>query len=40
VLLQFIAHLYATDGRMVDYSISYFLAGYFRFHVVRKVGGI
>jgi len=22
----------------VDYSFSYFLPGYFRFHVVRKVG--
>ena len=40
VLLQFIAHLYAADGRMVDYSISYFLPGYFRFHVVRKVGSL
>jgi GntR family transcriptional regulator len=40
VLLQFAAHLYATDGRIVDFSISYFLPGYFRFHVVRRVGGI
>lgn len=40
VLLQFIAHLYTAEGRMVDYSISYFLPGYFHFHVVRKVGGI
>ncbi len=37
VLLQFVAYLYASDGRVVDYSFSYFLPGYFRFHVVRKV---
>jgi GntR family transcriptional regulator len=40
VLLHFAAQLYADDGRVVDYSISYFLPGYFRFHVVRKVGGM
>jgi GntR family transcriptional regulator len=38
VLLRFVAYLYATDGRIVDYSHSYFLPGYFRFHVVRRVG--
>jgi GntR family transcriptional regulator len=38
VLLHFVAKLYANDGRVVDYSLSYFLPGYFRFHVVRKVG--
>ncbi len=38
VLLRFIAYLYSTDGRVVDYSHSYFLPGYFRFHVVRQVG--
>jgi GntR family transcriptional regulator len=38
VLLHFVAYLYSTDGRVVDYSFSYFLPGYFRFHVVRKVG--
>jgi GntR family transcriptional regulator len=38
VLLHFVAYLYAEDGRVVDYSSSYFLPGYFRFHVVRKVG--
>lgn len=40
VLLHFEAHLYTEDGRVVDHSFSYFLPGYFRFHVVRKVGGI
>ncbi len=38
VLLRFIAYLYDTAGRVVDYSFSYFLPGYFRFHVVRKIG--
>ena len=38
VLLQFAAQLYNSDGRVVDYSISHFLPGYFRFHVVRRVG--
>ena len=38
VLLRFIAYLYAADGRIVDYSFSYFLPGYFRFHVLRRVG--
>jgi GntR family transcriptional regulator len=38
VLLRFEAYLYSTTGRLVDYSFSYFLPGYFRFHVVRRVG--
>jgi GntR family transcriptional regulator len=38
VLLLFVAYLYSNDGRVADYSFSYFLPGYFRFHVVRKVG--
>jgi len=37
-LLKLEAHLYAQDGRVVDYSLSYFVPGYFRFHVVRRVG--
>jgi GntR family transcriptional regulator len=37
VLLRFISYLYATNGRVVDYSFSYFLPGYFNFHVVRRV---
>lgn len=39
VLLKLTARLYATDGRVVDYSHAYFLPGYFRFHVVRRIGG-
>jgi GntR family transcriptional regulator len=38
VLLLFVAKLYSQDGRVVDYSFSDFLPGYFHFHVVRKVG--
>jgi GntR family transcriptional regulator len=38
VLLRFIAYLYTSAGRAVDYSFSDFLPGYFRFHVVRRVG--
>jgi GntR family transcriptional regulator len=38
VLLHFEAQLYCEDGRVVDHSNSYFLPGYFRFHVVRRVG--
>jgi GntR family transcriptional regulator len=38
VLLRFEAYLYAAGGRVVDYSFSYFLPGYFHFHVVRRVG--
>lgn len=37
VLLCFIANLYTSAGRVIDHSYSYFLPGYFRFHVVRKV---
>ncbi len=37
-LLHFEAVLYTTDGRAVDHSRSYFVPGYFKFHVVRKIG--
>lgn len=36
-LLLFVARLYDASNRVVDYSHSYFLPGYFRFHVIRKV---
>ncbi|MBI4789668.1 MAG: GntR family transcriptional regulator [Chloroflexi bacterium] len=32
------AQLYTRDGRVIDYSISYFVPGYFHFHVIRRVG--
>lgn len=38
VLLLFTAWLFTTTGEVVDYSFSYFLPGYFRFHVIRRVG--
>lgn len=37
VLLFFSARLYSVKGQIVDFSNSYFLPGYFRFHVVRRV---
>lgn len=37
-LLMFEADLVARDGQVIDHSYSYFLPGYFRFHVVRKIG--
>jgi GntR family transcriptional regulator len=40
VLLKFVASLYSDEGVMVDYSHSYFLPGYFRFHVVRRVDNV
>lgn len=40
VLLEFVARLYTVNERVVDYSLSYFLPGYFRFEVVRRVGEI
>ena len=39
VLLQFISQLYASAGKVIDYSSSYFIPGYFHFHVNRRVGG-
>lgn len=39
VLLNFCAQLFDANGRVVDYSLSYFIPGYFHFHVVRRVGG-
>jgi len=38
VLLRFVAFLFTEQGQVMDYSFSYFLPGYFHFHVTRKVG--
>jgi len=38
VLLQFVSQLYPADGRIVDHTVSYFIPGYFNFHVVRRIG--
>jgi len=40
VLLNFSARLFTVEGRVVDYSLSYFLPGTFRFKVVRRVGNL
>ena len=37
VLLQFISQLYNGGGKIVDHTVSYFIPGYFNFHVVRKI---
>lgn len=37
-LLKLEAQLFARDGKVVDYSSSYFVPGYFHFHVVRRIG--
>jgi GntR family transcriptional regulator len=39
-LLYFEARLFTAEGRAVDFSKSYYLPGYFRFHVVRRVGRV
>jgi GntR family transcriptional regulator len=39
VLLEFISKLYQADGSVLDYSASYFIPGFFHFHVVRRVRG-
>jgi len=39
VLLHFESQLYDSKGAVVDYSMSYFIPGYFHFHVNRRVGG-
>jgi GntR family transcriptional regulator len=36
-LLKLDAQLYTRDGRVIDYSESYFVPGYFHFHVNRRV---
>jgi GntR family transcriptional regulator len=37
VLLKFEDFLYGKDGRAIDHSLSFFLPGTFRFHVLRRV---
>jgi len=38
VLLHIYSQLFDKSGKAVDYSLSYFIPGYFHFHVVRRVG--
>jgi GntR family transcriptional regulator len=37
VLLMFVAYLYSRNGQVVANTYSYFLPGYFRFHIVRRL---
>jgi GntR family transcriptional regulator len=37
-LLFFSSTLYSSRGRIIDSSFSYFIPGYFHFHLVRRVG--
>lgn len=38
VLLHFRSQLFNASGAIVDYSKTYFIPGYFNFHIVRRVG--
>ena len=38
VLLVFTSQLFDAKSTVVDYSVSYFIPGYFHFHVNRRVG--
>ena len=38
VLLHFSSQLFNSTGRIEDYSLSYFIPGYFHFRIVRRVG--
>lgn len=38
VLLHFHSQVYDKNGRVLTYTFSYFIRGYFHFHVVRRVG--
>jgi len=38
VLLHFYSQLYNRSGKVVDYSLGYFIPEYFHFHIVRRVG--
>jgi GntR family transcriptional regulator len=37
MLLKLEAQLFAREDRVVDYSVSYFVPGYFRFRVLRRI---
>lgn len=37
VVLKFVARLFTLSGKVVDFTHSYFLPGYFDFHIVRRV---
>lgn len=37
-LLRLEGKLFHSDGRIIDFSTSFFVPGYFEFHVIRKIG--
>lgn len=37
VLLLFTSQLFRQDGRVIDYSISAFIPGYFHFYILRRI---
>ena len=37
-LLKLVGQLYSHDEKVLDYSVSYFIHGHFKFHVMRRVG--
>jgi GntR family transcriptional regulator len=39
VLLEFVSKLYHEDGRVLDFTSSHFIPGFFHFHVVRRIRG-
>jgi len=39
-LLQLEALLFDDERNPIDFSYSYFIPGYFRLHIIRKIGGI
>ena len=39
-LLLLTGLLFDQEGNPIDYSHSYFLPGYFRLHIIRKIGGV
>mgnify|MGYP006301914317 CR=1 FL=1 len=39
-LLLLTGLLFDDEGTPIDYSHSYFLPGYFRLHIIRKIGGV
>jgi GntR family transcriptional regulator len=39
MLLKLDSQLFSREGRMVDYTLSYFVPGFFHFHVVRRIAG-
>jgi GntR family transcriptional regulator len=36
-LLKWVGQLYDRDETMLDYSTSYFIPGYFKFYITRRV---